>query len=72
MAVPTRGDVAKLRRLGRYLIDRPRVVWRFKFQEPVEEITGYSDSDWAGCRRTARSTSGGCMMRGTHCLKTWA
>ena len=32
----------------------------------------YIGSDWAGCRRTAKSTSGGAVMRGTHCLKTWS
>ena len=32
----------------------------------------FSDSNWAGCRRTARSTSGGVMMRGTHYLKSWS
>ena len=32
----------------------------------------YSDANWAGCRRTARSTSGGSILRGRHCVKTWA
>ena len=32
----------------------------------------YSDANWAGCRRTARSTSGGSIMRGKHCLRTWS
>ena len=32
----------------------------------------YSDSDWAGCRRTARSTSGGAICRGSHCLRTYS
>ena len=33
---------------------------------------GYSDSDFAGCRRTSRSTSGGVVMRGSHHLKSWS
>jgi hypothetical protein len=33
---------------------------------------GFSDSDWAGCRKTAKSTSGGVIVRGTHFLKGWS
>ena len=36
------------------------------------ELIGYTDSDWAGCRKTARSTSGGSVLRGRHTLKTWS
>ena len=38
----------------------------------TNELDGYSDSDWAGCQRTARSTSGGAVMRGRHCIRTWS
>ena len=72
MASPTRGDLRKLKRLARFLIQHPRVVWIFGPQPPVSELTVYSDSDWAGCRRTARSTSGGAILRGAHCLRSWA
>ena len=30
------------------------------------------DSDWAGDRATRRSTSGGIIRLGDHCLKTWS
>jgi hypothetical protein len=59
MANPTVGDKRKLKRLARYLKDRPRMVSKSEFQEEVSEVEGYSDSDWAGCRRTAKPTSGG-------------
>ena len=72
MANPNKGDLAKLRRLGRYLVGKPRVVWRFGWQGRTPELHGYTDSDWAGCRRTAKSTSGGAIMRGKHCIKTWS
>jgi hypothetical protein len=72
MANPTRGDLRRLRRLGRYLKSRPRVISRYPFQGRQEALRGYSDSDWAGCRRTAKSTSGGAVMLGGHCLKTWS
>jgi hypothetical protein len=72
MANPSKGDVRKLRRLVRYLVERRRVVFVFEFQKYVSDLKGYSDSDWAGCRRTAKSTSGGVIMNGKHCIKTWA
>ena len=31
-----------------------------------------TDSDWAGCRYTRRSTSGGVAMHGAHYLKHWS
>ena len=35
-------------------------------------MDGYTDSDWAGCVRTANSTSGGILMIGTHLIKAWS
>ena len=31
-----------------------------------------SDSDWAGCRRTRRSTSGGVILHGRHLVHHWS
>ena len=72
MSNPSIGDKRKLKRLARYLIEKPRLVSRFAYQEEVHEVDGYSDSDWAGCKRTAKSTSGGAIMVGSHCVKTWS
>ena len=72
MAQPTKGHLKRLRRLGRYLVGASRVVWHFAYQGVVSEFCAYSDSDWAGCKRTARSTSGGAILRGSHCIRTWA
>ena len=32
----------------------------------------FTDTDFAGCEVTRRSTSGACVMLGLHCLKHWA
>ena len=56
MVSPTTGDRGKLKRIARYLCDKPSVVWACDYQERQTTIFGYSDSDWAGCRMTATST----------------
>ena len=44
----------------------------FKWQATPSQTDVFSDSDWGGERPTRRSTSGGCVMRGSHCVKTWS
>ena len=71
MAKPVVSDWQKLVRLARYLKGAPRLVWEFHWQEGIDGIAprGFSDSDWAGDRKTAKSTSGGLVMRGRHLIK---
>ena len=38
----------------------------------MQKITAYTDSDWGGDRVSRRSTSGGCLMRGSHLLSHWS
>ena len=71
MASPTKLSLKALKRLGRYLQGRPRLVYSYPYQA-AEELNAYSDTDWAGCARTRKSTSGGCLMLGTHLLKSWS
>ena len=71
MAKPTTLSYTSLKRLGRYLAGRRRLVYRYPFQS-AEHLDVYSDTDWAGCPRTRKSTSGGCVMLGQHCLKSWS
>ena len=35
-------------------------------------LIGFADSDWAGDRADLKSTSGGAIMWGSHCFKTWS
>jgi hypothetical protein len=71
MSKPTETSWAALKRMCRYLVGLPRLVWRYQWQE-VETMDVYTDTDWAGCPRTRKSTSGGCVLLGSHALKTWS
>ena len=59
-------------RIGRYLLGRPRMIWKFDLQESTSQFDTYTDANWTGCRRTRKSTSGGVIMVGTHLIKSWA
>ena len=72
MASPSKGDWSRLKRVGRYLKERPRLQQVFEWQPAQRTITTYSDADWAGCRQTRKSTTGGCIMIGKHAIKIWS
>ena len=58
--------------LVRYLLQFPRLSWTFKRDEwDIDTIDVFSDSDWAGCVRTRRSTSGGVVTVGGSAIKHW-
>ena len=71
MAKPTRAAWEALKRLCRYLVGLPRAVFHYKWQT-VDQVDVYTDTDWAGCPRTRKSTSGGCVILGTHPIKSWS
>ena len=78
-ARPTASGVVALKRLVRYLQGRKRLVYFYNFDpEPAHvveeeneelELVVYVDTDFAGCAKTRRSTSGGAMAIGNHLLK---
>lgn len=71
MSEPTELGWEAVKRLVRYLAGRPRLVIHCKWQH-VTSVEVYTDTDWAGCPRTRKSTLGGCLMIGTHVLKSWS
>ena len=71
MARPTQHAWEALKRVCRYLNRVPRLVYEFK-QQSVTHVDVYTDTDWAGCPRTRKSTSGGCVMFGQHAVKHWS
>ena len=72
MSEPTEEDWSKLVRLAKYLHGKPRCVVWYEFQDEPLALTAYTDSDFAGCRRPRRSTSGGCIVNGLHVIKAWS
>ena len=72
MSKPNRGSLRRLTRLARYLISRPRLVLNFRYQDWPSKLVINVDADWAGCRRTRKSTSGGSAKWGRHVIKTWS
>ena len=72
IATPTLKDVVKLKRMIRYLQDARRKAILYKWQDPTNLCKVFVDSDWAGCVKTRRSTSGGVLLHGQHLVHHWS
>ena len=74
MSKPTVQSWAQLKRLGRYLKKHPRVTQVMQWGDSEDKciLGAWSDSDWAGCRTTRRSTSGACFLHGSYLLKVYS
>ena len=70
MVAPTAGDMTRLKRLGRYVLGRPRATLEFRPQELPQELLVEVDSDFAGDLITRRSTTGMACLFGSHVIKT--
>ena len=68
---PTQQSLVKLKRLARYLKRERQWGQMFKYGKTVEEVTTFTDSDWAGCKETRKSSSAGVVMLGEHALKAY-
>ena len=71
MARPTASGMAKMKRLARYLLQHPQATIEYDGRGEGG-IQVYTDSDWAGCRKSRRSTSGGIMLVDGGCVKNWS
>ncbi len=69
---PEEQDWRSEERLARYFDDDKKVVIEHKHQKQPEKVIARSHTDVAGCRRTRRSTSGGEVMFGKQCIKTYS
>ena len=71
MAKPTNLGQDALKRIARFLLGRRRLVFKYGWQR-ASTLECYSDTDWAGCPKTRKSTSGGCLLLGGHLIKSWS
>ena len=72
MSKPSRKSWEMLKRIGRYLKGRPRLIWRFDWQSSQEVLDAHSDANWAGCKRSRKSSSGGTIAFGNHLIKAYS
>ena len=72
MLSPRNGDWVSLKRVVRYLLGKPRLVWRFVRQDKPKFFAAFSDSNWAGCHDTWKTTSGAFFMHGSHLVNAYS
>lgn len=67
---PCRRSLMRIKRIGRYLIDRPGILWRYPIQETPTRVMYQSDSDWGDDKEHRKSTT--CIFGyfGAHLLET--
>ena len=70
MSEPTHHDLAQLKRAVRYFKGANRYVQQFRQQDVPERIRVCTDSDFAGCLRTRRSTSCCMVFWGQHLVRS--
>ena len=71
MSSPNQQSLAKLKRLARCLKRERQWGQVFEYRIMAEQLTAFTDSDWAGCKETRKSSSTGAMMLGRHTLKAY-
>ena len=59
MAHPESSDWVSVKRVLRDLKGRPRRGFLYRWQHKPSKMLTYSDSDWAACPKSRRSTTGG-------------
>ena len=77
MASPSEADVVRSKIVIRYIYiyyikGNVSVKSRFLWQARPDQLTVYSDSGWAGCAKSRKSTSGGVAMLGGHLIHHWS
>ena len=74
MSAPTALGMARLKHLARYLVAVPEVALFFPLADTssLRILDVYVDSDWEGCRKTRKSTSGGLISISGGNVKSWS
>ena len=71
MAKPSQLAWEGLKRMCRYLAGLPRLVYHYP-RQVADHVEVFIDTDWAGCPKTRRSTTGGRILIGSHTIKHWS
>ena len=71
MSRPDAQELKNMKRLGRFLIGRPRVRCLFEWQAHPSALHALADADWAGDRQARKSVSGSMILHGKHLIKAW-
>ena len=69
MSNPSQQSFTRLKRPARYLKHERQWGQVFRYEKMSEEVTAFTDSDWAGFKETRKSSSAGVVMLGAHALK---
>ena len=56
MSDPNWSDWLAIKRIARYLKGKPRLVYKYLWQQAPGELIAHSDTNWAGCLKTRKST----------------
>ena len=72
MSMRRRGDWTRLKRLGRYVVGKTGLQQWFIWQSTPKGGTTYTGADWAGCRETRKSITGGVIKMGEHTIESWS
>ena len=70
-ADPGERDLARLKRVLRYLVGHRRRALHFPWCQGRPDLTVAVDSDFAGCLETRKSSAGGCARWGGAVVKCW-
>ena len=66
-SLPNKNSYNRLKRVARYLAGKPRLVYNYLWGKTTNEsdvFDIYVNTDFAGCKESRRSTSGGISMLG--------
>ena len=55
--------------MGRFLVDKGRLIWEFKYQYKPAKVVVWVGTDHAGCKETRKSTSGGPIKFEDHVVR---
>ena len=59
---PRLGDMTRLKRIARFLVGKPLLWTYFRWGVSGSRLYAFTDADWASCKESRRSTSGGMLV----------